>query len=119
MIVYGRKHSYRLYCKLLNEATRWANAIQNVIDTKAAIDTPTQQLIQDIKVSEPRSATPAETCSEAASGQLQVPPGAERGRRLASIDSMGILPKVLRNKIQSRSVCLYTGMLAFAKNEPF
>ena len=50
MIVYGRKHSYRLYCKLLNEATRWANSIQNVIDTKAPIDTPTQQLIQDIKV---------------------------------------------------------------------
>lgn len=50
VIVYGRKHSYRLYCKLLNEATRWSNAIQNVIDTKAPIDTPTQQLIQDIKV---------------------------------------------------------------------
>uniref|UniRef100_A0A8C9Z8U6 Myosin X n=1 Tax=Sander lucioperca TaxID=283035 RepID=A0A8C9Z8U6_SANLU len=49
VIVYGRKHSYRLYCKLLNEATRWANAIQNVIDTKAPIDTPTQQLIQDIR----------------------------------------------------------------------
>ncbi|XP_076005016.1 unconventional myosin-X isoform X2 [Genypterus blacodes] len=47
--VYGRKHSYRLYTKLLNEATRWASAIQNVIDTKAPIDTPTQQLIQDIK----------------------------------------------------------------------
>ncbi|XP_044074424.1 unconventional myosin-X isoform X1 [Siniperca chuatsi] len=49
VIVYGRKHSYRLYCKLLNEATRWANSIQNVIDTKVPIDTPTQQLIQDIK----------------------------------------------------------------------
>uniref|UniRef100_A0A7N6BR56 Myosin X n=1 Tax=Anabas testudineus TaxID=64144 RepID=A0A7N6BR56_ANATE len=49
VIVYGRKHSYRLYCKLLNEATRWANSIQNVIDTKAPIDTPTQQLILDIK----------------------------------------------------------------------
>lgn len=49
MIVYGRKHSYRLYCKLLNEATRWASSIQNVIDTKAPIDTPTQQLIQDIR----------------------------------------------------------------------
>ncbi|XP_054480331.1 unconventional myosin-X [Anoplopoma fimbria] len=49
VIVYGRKHSYRLYCKLLNEATRWANSIQNVIDTKAPIDTPTQQLVQDIK----------------------------------------------------------------------
>uniref|UniRef100_A0A3B5N0M4 Myosin X n=1 Tax=Xiphophorus couchianus TaxID=32473 RepID=A0A3B5N0M4_9TELE len=49
VIVYGRKHSYRLYCKLLNEATRWASSIQNVIDTKAPIDTPTQQLIQDIR----------------------------------------------------------------------
>ncbi|XP_075682880.1 unconventional myosin-X [Rhinoderma darwinii] len=49
VIVYGRKHCYRLYTKLLNEATRWASAIQNVIDTKAPIDTPTQQLIQDIK----------------------------------------------------------------------
>ncbi|XP_060899643.1 unconventional myosin-X [Labrus mixtus] len=49
VIVYGRKHSYRLYCKLLNEATRWANSIQNVIDSKAPIDTPTQQLVQDIK----------------------------------------------------------------------
>ncbi|XP_059584607.1 unconventional myosin-X isoform X3 [Alligator mississippiensis] len=47
--VYGRKHCYRLHTKLLNEATRWSSAIQNVIDTKAPIDTPTQQLIQDIK----------------------------------------------------------------------
>ncbi|OCT74399.1 unconventional myosin-X [Xenopus laevis] len=47
--VYGRKHCYRLYTKLLNEATRWSSAIQNVIDTKAPIDTPTQQLIHDIK----------------------------------------------------------------------
>ncbi|XP_037538371.1 unconventional myosin-X [Nematolebias whitei] len=49
VIVYGRKHSYRLHCKLLNEATRWANSIQNVIDSKAPLDTPTQQLIQDIR----------------------------------------------------------------------
>lgn len=47
--VYGRKHCYRLYTKLLNEATRWTSAIQNVTDAKAPIDTPTQQLIQDIK----------------------------------------------------------------------
>lgn len=52
VVVYGRKHSYRLYCKLQSEAARWANAIQNVIDGKAPIDTPTQQLIQDIKVSD-------------------------------------------------------------------
>ncbi|RXM27892.1 Unconventional myosin-X [Acipenser ruthenus] len=50
--VYGRKHCYRLYTKLLNEATRWSSAIQNVIDTKVPIDTPTQQLIQDIKIVE-------------------------------------------------------------------
>ncbi|XP_075170992.1 unconventional myosin-X [Anomaloglossus baeobatrachus] len=49
VMVYGRKHCYRLYTKLLNEATRWSSAVQNVIDTKAPIDTPTQQLIQDIK----------------------------------------------------------------------
>ncbi|XP_077413227.1 unconventional myosin-X [Vanacampus margaritifer] len=47
--VYGRKHSYRLHCKLLNEATRWAAAVQNVVDAKAPIDTPTQQLILHIK----------------------------------------------------------------------
>lgn len=50
IIVYGRKHSYRLYTKMLNEAMRWANAIQGVIDNKVPIETPTQQLIRDIKV---------------------------------------------------------------------
>ncbi|KAM4627006.1 unconventional myosin-X-like [Discoglossus pictus] len=49
IVVYGRKHSYRLYTKMLNEAMRWANAIQGVIDSKAPIETPTQQLIRDIK----------------------------------------------------------------------
>lgn len=50
LIVHGRKHSYRLYTKMLNEAMRWANAIQGVIDNKVPIETPTQQLIRDIKV---------------------------------------------------------------------
>ncbi|XP_068103498.1 unconventional myosin-X-like [Hyperolius riggenbachi] len=49
IVIYGRKHSYRLYTKLLNEAMRWANAIQGVIDSKSPIETPTQQLIRDIK----------------------------------------------------------------------
>ncbi|XP_058889481.1 unconventional myosin-X-like isoform X2 [Acipenser ruthenus] len=49
IIVHGRKHSYRLYTKLLNEAMRWATAIQGVIDGKVPIETPTQQLIRDIK----------------------------------------------------------------------
>ncbi|KAL8182971.1 UNVERIFIED_CONTAM: Unconventional myosin-X, partial [Gekko kuhli] len=47
--VHGRKHSYRLYTKLLNEAMRWAFAIQGVIDSKVPIETPTQQLIRDIR----------------------------------------------------------------------
>uniref|UniRef100_A0AAR2IY67 Myosin X n=1 Tax=Pygocentrus nattereri TaxID=42514 RepID=A0AAR2IY67_PYGNA len=46
--VFGRKHSYRLYSKLQSEVSRWANAVQNVIDTKPPTDTHTQQLIQDI-----------------------------------------------------------------------
>uniref|UniRef100_A0AAY4BF16 Uncharacterized protein n=1 Tax=Denticeps clupeoides TaxID=299321 RepID=A0AAY4BF16_9TELE len=51
IIVHGRKHSYRLYTKLLNEAMRWASAIQGAIDSKVPIETPTQQLIRDIKES--------------------------------------------------------------------
>uniref|UniRef100_A0A8C2HM74 Uncharacterized protein n=1 Tax=Cyprinus carpio TaxID=7962 RepID=A0A8C2HM74_CYPCA len=51
IIVHGRKHSYRLYTKLLNEAMRWASAIQVAIDSKVPIETPTQQLIRDIKES--------------------------------------------------------------------
>ncbi|XP_013912288.1 PREDICTED: unconventional myosin-X-like [Thamnophis sirtalis] len=47
--VHGRKHSYHLYTKLLNEAMRWASAIQGVIDSKVPIETPTQQLICDIR----------------------------------------------------------------------
>uniref|UniRef100_A0A669C7U1 Myosin X, like 1 n=2 Tax=Oreochromis niloticus TaxID=8128 RepID=A0A669C7U1_ORENI len=31
IIVYGRKHSYRLYTKMLNEAMRWTAAIQGLI----------------------------------------------------------------------------------------
>lgn len=49
--IHGRKHSYRLYTKMLNEAMRWANAIQGAIDSKVPIETPTQQLIRDLKES--------------------------------------------------------------------
>ncbi|XP_075873853.1 unconventional myosin-X [Nelusetta ayraudi] len=49
IIVYGRKHSYRVYTKMLNEAMRWTAAIQGVIDSKTPIETPTLQLIRDIK----------------------------------------------------------------------
>lgn len=50
IIVYGRKHSYRVYTKMLNEAMRWTAAVQGVIDSKTPIETPTLQLIRDIKV---------------------------------------------------------------------
>nr|XP_014030186.1 unnamed protein product [Salmo salar] len=51
IIVHGRKHSYHLYTKLVNEAMRWASAIQGAVDSKVPIETPTQQLIRDIKES--------------------------------------------------------------------
>ncbi|XP_031661697.1 unconventional myosin-X [Oncorhynchus kisutch] len=51
IVVHGRKHSYHLYTKLLNEAMRWASAIQGAVDSKVPIETPTQQLIRDIKES--------------------------------------------------------------------
>lgn len=35
---------------MLNEAMRWTAAIQGVIDSKTPIETPTLQLIRDIKV---------------------------------------------------------------------
>uniref|UniRef100_A0A1A7XFD4 Myosin X-like 1 n=1 Tax=Iconisemion striatum TaxID=60296 RepID=A0A1A7XFD4_9TELE len=49
IIVYGRKHSYRLYTKMLNEAMRWTAAILGVVESKTPIETPTLQLIRDIK----------------------------------------------------------------------
>lgn len=49
--VYGRKHCYRLHTEHLNEAVHWVCAIQKVIDSKDPLETPTQMLIKDIKVS--------------------------------------------------------------------
>ena len=50
IVVHGRKHSYRLYTKILNDAIRWTAALQGVIDSKTPIETPTLQLIRDIRV---------------------------------------------------------------------
>ncbi|XP_067825399.1 pleckstrin homology domain-containing family H member 3 isoform X2 [Heptranchias perlo] len=47
--VFGRKHRYQLYTKHLNQSIQWACAIQNVIDRKAPLETPTQLLIRDIE----------------------------------------------------------------------
>uniref|UniRef100_A0A8C5B6I2 Myosin X, like 1 n=1 Tax=Gadus morhua TaxID=8049 RepID=A0A8C5B6I2_GADMO len=49
IVVHGRKHSYRLYTKILNDAIRWTAALQGVIDSKTPIETPTLQLIRDIR----------------------------------------------------------------------
>ncbi|KAK2564848.1 Unconventional myosin-X [Acropora cervicornis] len=48
-IVNGRKRSYVLHAKLQEEATRWANAIQEVIDTKPPVETPFEKLVGDLK----------------------------------------------------------------------
>ncbi|XP_067869802.1 pleckstrin homology domain-containing family H member 3 isoform X2 [Heterodontus francisci] len=47
--VYGRKHRYQLFTKHLNQCIQWACAIQNVINCKAPVETPTLLLIQDIE----------------------------------------------------------------------
>ncbi|XP_077978744.1 unconventional myosin-X-like [Glandiceps talaboti] len=48
-IVHGRKHSYNLHTLSYDEAWRWVCAIQDVIDSKPPIETPTQQLINDLR----------------------------------------------------------------------
>lgn len=40
---------------------RWANAIQGAIDSKVPIETPTQQLIRDIKVGPKILYSPSDT----------------------------------------------------------
>ncbi|KAG7459702.1 hypothetical protein MATL_G00213510 [Megalops atlanticus] len=49
IVVYGRKHCYRLYTKHFNEAVHWACTVQKVIDSKAPVETPTQLLMRDIE----------------------------------------------------------------------
>ncbi|XP_061419641.1 LOW QUALITY PROTEIN: unconventional myosin-X-like [Lethenteron reissneri] len=49
VVVHGRKHSCRLYTRLQSEASRWADSVQSVIDSKVPVETPTQQLIQEIR----------------------------------------------------------------------
>ncbi|CAL8273724.1 unnamed protein product [Merluccius merluccius] len=49
IVVHGRKHSYRLYTRMLNEAIGWTAGVQGVIDSKTPIETPTLQLIRDIR----------------------------------------------------------------------
>ncbi|KYO46443.1 hypothetical protein Y1Q_0018259 [Alligator mississippiensis] len=49
VVVFGRKHCYRLYTEHLNEAVHWVCAVQKVIDSKAPVQTPTQLLMRDIE----------------------------------------------------------------------
>jgi len=48
-IVNGRKRSYVLHAKLQEEAIRWANAIQEVIDTKPPVETAFEKLVTELK----------------------------------------------------------------------
>ena len=61
IVVHGRKHSYRLYTKILNDAIRWTAALQGVIDSKTPIETPTLQLIRDIRVTHTHTHTHIKT----------------------------------------------------------
>lgn len=48
-IVNGRKRSYVLHAKLQEEAIRWANAIQEVIDSKPPVETAFEKLVGELK----------------------------------------------------------------------
>ncbi|XP_073237058.1 unconventional myosin-X-like isoform X2 [Porites lutea] len=48
-IVNGRKRSYVLHAKLQEEAIRWANAIQEVTDSKPPVETPFEKLVAELK----------------------------------------------------------------------
>nr|XP_006819606.1 PREDICTED: unconventional myosin-X-like [Saccoglossus kowalevskii] len=48
-IVHGRKNSYHLHTLSYDESWRWVCAIQDVIDSKPPIETPTQLLINDLR----------------------------------------------------------------------
>ncbi|PFX28678.1 Unconventional myosin-X [Stylophora pistillata] len=48
-IVNGRKRSYVLHAKLQEEAIRWANAIQEVIDSKPPVETAFEKLVSELK----------------------------------------------------------------------
>jgi hypothetical protein len=49
-IVHSRRKSYQLTTKTQADANRWINAIQDVIDASPIIETPTEKLIDELKL---------------------------------------------------------------------
>ena len=49
-IVHSRRKSYTLSTKTQADANRWINAIQDVIDSSPPIETPTEKLIDELKI---------------------------------------------------------------------
>ena len=49
-IVHSRRKSYQLTTKTQADANRWINAIQDVIDSSPIIETPTEKLIDELKL---------------------------------------------------------------------
>jgi myosin X len=49
-VVHARRKSYILSTKNPSETNRWVNAIQDVIDNSPVIETPTEKLIDELKI---------------------------------------------------------------------
>jgi myosin X len=48
--VHSRRKSYQLSTKTQADANRWINAIQDIIDSSPLIETPTDKLIDELKL---------------------------------------------------------------------
>jgi myosin X len=49
-IVHSRRKSFHLYGKSMQDARRWVDAIQDVIDNSQLVETPTEKLIDELKL---------------------------------------------------------------------
>jgi hypothetical protein len=49
-IVHSRRKSYHLSTKSQADSNRWINAIQDIIDNSPVIETPTEKLIDELKI---------------------------------------------------------------------
>ena len=52
-VVHSRRKSFELSCKTQAECNRWVNAIQDVIDNAPDIETPTEKLMDQLKMAVP------------------------------------------------------------------
>ena len=51
--VHSRRKSYSLSAKTQADCYRWVNAVQDVIDNSPLIETPTEKLIEELKMASP------------------------------------------------------------------